>query len=67
MRQAHRIIEENRELLLEAKRTHGYTSADYKRWLEEEKAYLLTVGKEPEEDKLMFEYIRARDEWHKAE
>lgn len=67
MRQAHRLIEENRELLLEANRLHGFTSNDYKKWLEEEKEYLLVVGKEPEEDKLMFEYIKVRDQWHKAE
>lgn len=67
IRQAIRILDENHELLREAERVHGFTSLDYRRWLDEEKAYLLTVGKEPEEDKLWFEYIGVRDKWHEAE
>lgn len=67
LRQAYRIIHENRELLREAERVHGYTGADYQRWLDEEKAYLLIVGKEPEEDVLTFGYLKALDSWQKAE
>lgn len=67
IRQARRIISENRKLLFEAEEVHGYTGVDYQAWLEEEKEYLLTVGKGPEEDKQIFQYVRALDEWSLSE
>jgi hypothetical protein len=62
-RNALSTIEDYRDEIEHVRRQYGYTGTDYVAWLEEEKKYLTTVGKEPQEEKYRYLYIEALNDW----
>ena len=65
--QALTIIAEESGPLNEMEIQHGFTGNNYAQWLDEERHYLETAGKEPESEKLTSAYLAAYDAWQVAE
>jgi hypothetical protein len=61
------ILEELEPPLKDVAVTRGWDGRIFQSWLDEERAYLESVGKEPTEDKTKFLYIDALEKWWQAE
>jgi hypothetical protein len=66
-RQAYDIIDKTSKSLGNMRATKGFTGDDYEAWLVEERAYLATVGKEPEDEKNMRLYYEAYVAWRTSQ